>query len=152
MKARKVKASRRAAAGRVLQRPAAQPAALPLWTCPECGGAVTNHRHVRCDACVAADPAHSPEIRGRRGAAIAAHKRALSEWDKANPNTVYDPELFRRDILPRLRTVPLAEIMSTAGCSKASASDYRRGKRTPHVSMWGALGKLVGVESTGQLP
>jgi CRISPR-associated endonuclease Cas1 len=113
------------------------------WTCPECGGAVTNHRHVRCDACIAADPASTPEIRGRRGVAIAARKRALSEWDKANPDTVYDPELFRREILPRLSAVPLAEIMEAAGCSKASASDYRRGKRTPHVSTWAALAKLV---------
>jgi CRISPR-associated endonuclease Cas1 len=142
VKARKVEASRRAAAGRVLQRPAAQSAALPLWTCPDCGGAVTNPRHVRCDACIAADPAQAPEIRGRRGAAIAARKRVLSEWDTANPDTVYDPELFRREILPRLRTVPLAEIMEAAGCCKASASDYRRGKRTPHVSAWGALADL----------
>ena len=58
---------------------------------------------------------------------------------------VYDPELFRREILPRLRTVPLAEIMEATGCSKASASDYRRGKRTPHVSSWEALGQVVGV-------
>jgi hypothetical protein len=39
----------------------------------------------------------------------------------------------------QIRTVPLAEIMEAAGCSKASASDYRRGKRTPHVSTWAAL-------------
>ncbi len=146
VRARKVEASRRAAAGRILQRPAVQPAALALWTCPECGGAVTNPRHVRCETCIGADPAHSPEIRGRRGAAIAARRRALTEWDKVNPDAVYDPELFRREILPRLGTVPLAEIMEAAGCCKASASDYRRGKRTPHVSTWGALGKLVGVE------
>jgi hypothetical protein len=117
------------------------------WTCPECGGAVANHRHVRCDACIAADPASSPEIRGRRGVAIAARKRALTEWEKANHGAVYDPELFGRDILPRLWTVPLAGIMEAAGCSKASASDYRRGKRTPHVSTWGALADLVGVGS-----
>jgi hypothetical protein len=146
VKARKVEATRRAAAGRVLQCPSIQQAALALWNCPECGRAVTNHRHVRCEACISADPAHSPEIRGRRGVAIAARKRALTEWDRTNPGAVYDPELFRRDILPRLRTVPLAEIMEAAGCSKASASDYRRGKRTPHVSTWGALGELVGVE------
>ena len=108
---------------------------LPLWTCPDCGGAVTNPRHV---------PAEAAEIRGRRGAAIAARKRALTEWDSANSGTVYDPELFRRDILPRLRTVPLAEIMEAAGCCKASASDYRRGKRTPHASTWGALAALIG--------
>ena len=32
----------------------------------------------------------------------AARKRVLSEWAKANPDTVYDPELFRREILPEL--------------------------------------------------
>ena len=59
-----------------------------------------------------------------------------------NPDAVYDPELIQRDILPRLGTVPLAEIMAAAGCCKASASDYRRGKRTPHVSTWDALRRL----------
>ena len=62
---------------------------------------------------------------------------------------VYDPELFRRDILPRLGTVPLAEIVAAAGCSQASASDYRRGKWTPHVSTWATLGKLVGMTQPG---
>jgi transcriptional regulator with XRE-family HTH domain len=106
---------------------------------------VTNPRHVRCEECIAADPAQAPEIRGRRGAAIAARKRALSEWDRANPDVVYDPELFRRDILPRLATVKLAEIAEAAGCSKAYASDIRRGKWTPHVSTWSELARLVGV-------
>jgi len=143
IKARKVEATRRAAAGRVLQRPVAQPVALALWTCPDCGGAVTNPRHVRCEACIDADPAQASEIRGRRGAAIAARKRALAEWDKANPDLVYDPELFRREILPRLATVKLMDIAEAAGCSKASASDIRRGKWAPHVSTWTALGELV---------
>ena len=146
VQARKVEATCRAAAGRVLQRPAAQPVALALWTCPDCGGPVTNPRRVRCETCIGADPAQAPEIRGRRGAAIAARKRALSEWDKANPDTVYDPELFRREILPRLSAVKLSEIIAAAGCSKAYASDIRRGKWTPHVSTWVALSELVGVE------
>ena len=30
------------------------------WNCPDCGGAVTNYRHVRCGASVAADPARRP--------------------------------------------------------------------------------------------
>ena len=146
MKARKIEATRRAAASRILQRPAVQPTALALWTCPECGAAVTNPRHVRCDACISADPASTPEIRGRRGAAIVARKRALTEWDRANTGTVYDPDLFRREILPRLGTVPLAEIMEAAGFCKASPSDYRRGKRTPHVSTWKALAAIVDVD------
>jgi hypothetical protein len=119
---------------------------LPLWTCPDCGVAVTNPRHVRCEACIAGDPAHSPEISKRRGAAIAARKRALSEWDKATPGVVYDPELFRRAILPRLATVKLMDIAEAAGCCKASASDIRRGKWTPHVSIRAALAGLAGLE------
>ena len=70
---------------------------------------------------------------------VATPERALSDWHKINPDTVYDPELFRREILPRLATVKLSEISSAAGCSKASASDYQRGKRTPHVSTRAAL-------------
>ena len=124
--------------------------ALPLWTCPDCGGAVTNPRHVRCEACIATDPTHSPEANARGGTAIAVRKRALSEWDRANPGVVCDPEVFRRETLPRLRTVPLAEIIAAAGCSKASASDYRRGKRTPRISSWAALGGLAGGEVDGR--
>jgi hypothetical protein len=116
-----------------------------LWSCPDCGGAVTNLRHVRCETCIAADPGQAPEIRGRRGAAIAARKRAPSEWDKANPDTVYDPELFRREILPRLAPVKPSAIAEAARCSKAYASNIRRRKWTPHVSIWGALGALGGV-------
>jgi transcriptional regulator with XRE-family HTH domain len=77
----------------------------------------------------------------------------LSEWDKANPGAVFDPELFRREILPKLATVKVSEIAEAAGCSKASASDIRRGRRTPHVSTWTALAELAGivVESASQV-
>ncbi len=68
---------------------------------------------------------------------------------QGNPDAVYDPELFRREILLRLGSVPLAEIIAAAGCSKASASDIRRGKWTPHVSTWAALGVLVGMTQPG---
>jgi len=58
----------------------------------------------------------------------------------------YDPELFRRDIWPRLARVKLSEIVEAIGCSKTSASDIRRGKRTPHVSTWLALAGLIDFE------
>ena len=74
---------------------------------------------------------------------VIAHIGRCWSGDKANPGAVYDPELFRREILPRLGTVKLSEIAEAAGCSKASASDIRRGKRTPHVSTWAALAALV---------
>jgi hypothetical protein len=72
--------------------------------------------------------------------------RALLEWDKANPGTVYDPELFRREILPRLAGVKLSEIAEAAACSKAYASDIRRGRWAPHVSTWGHSRELVNLD------
>jgi hypothetical protein len=54
--------------------------------------------------------------------------------------------MFPRDILPGLATIPLPEIARAAGCSKAYASDIRRGKWTPHISTWPALAHLVGIE------
>ncbi len=88
------------------------------WECPETGAIVTAIR-------------------------VLTMLSDLTEWNKANLDTVYDPDLFRREILPGLGTVPLAEIMEAAGCCKASASDYRRGKRAPHVSTWQAFGAIV---------
>ena len=129
-------------ANRSRQRPAVE-AAPTLWTCPDCGGPVTDSRRVRCDACIAADPRQTPEARSRRGAAIAARKRALREWDQANPGIEYDPDCFRREVLPCLATVKLADIMAAAGISKGYASNVRAGKFTPHVSTWSALAALA---------
>jgi CRISPR-associated endonuclease Cas1 len=142
VKARKTSAREVANSTTKRQRPAT-PTAPTLWSCPDCGGEVTNHRRIRCDDCIDADPSQSPEVRGRRGAAIAARKRALREWDETHPDVDYDPELFRREILPRLATVKLAEITEAAGVSKSYASTIRSGKFTPHVSTWKALGDLV---------
>ena len=68
-------------------------------------------------------------------------------WFDANAGTVYDPEMFRREILPRLGSVKLSDIAAAAGCSKASASDIRREKWTPQVSMWRALARIAGMAS-----
>jgi CRISPR-associated endonuclease Cas1 len=142
VKARKTVAKGVATSTTGRQRPAT-PVAPTLWSCPGCGGEVTHRNRVRCDACIDADPGQSAEVRGRRGAAIAARKKALREWDEAHPDVAYDPELFRREILPRLATVKLADIMEAAGVSKAYASTIRTGKITPHVSTWEALRELA---------
>jgi len=146
VKARKAAAKGVATSSRSPRQRPAVGVSASRWTCPDCGGPVTNHRHVRCDECIATDPAQTPELRGRRGQAIAARKRALREWEDAHPGVVYDPEYFRREVLPRLGQVKLADIAEAANCSKAYASEVRSGKYTPHISTWGALAVLAGIE------
>jgi hypothetical protein len=92
--ARKASAKAAADSSTKFQRRAGETAPT-LWTCPDCAAPVSNPRHVRCDACIEADPRQTPEIRGRRGAAIASRKKALREWDDANPDIDFDPEMFR---------------------------------------------------------
>jgi len=61
------------------QRPSA-PAALPLYSCPDCGGPVTNPRHMLCEACQAG-AGHTPAVRQTRGRAIAAaNELSKSGW------------------------------------------------------------------------
>ena len=61
MKTRKASARSAATSSTALQKPTGT-GALPLWTCSDCRGAVTDPRRVRCDACIAADPGQAPEI------------------------------------------------------------------------------------------
>ena len=134
------------ARGAVPSRPRQAPEASGTqerW-CLDCGGRVTNSRRVRCDDYIGADSGQTEEIRGRRAQAIASRKRALVEWEQANPDVAYDPDLFRREILPGLKGVKLSAIVEATGISKGYASNVRSGKYTPHVSTWRALAELLG--------
>ncbi|MHB1774995.1 MAG: CRISPR-associated endonuclease Cas1 [Acidimicrobiales bacterium] len=148
VKARKTVARSTAKATTERQRPSGRNDA-PMWSCPDCGGPITNSQHVRCEACIAADPRQAPAIRKRRAEAIASRKRALRERGAAGLPEHCDRDWYRWEILPRLAGVKLAQIMEAAGCSKGFASVIRSGKSTPHVSTWPALAKLVDVPITG---
>ena len=144
VQARKAEAVGRAGRQSAKQRPTG-PVALPLYSCPECGGPVTNPRHVRCEACNEADPGQSAQVRASRGRAIAARKRALKDRVAAFGADL-DPALYRERIWPRLGAVKLAEIMEATGYSKGHCSTIRAGTWTPHVSTWPALASLVGLD------
>jgi len=142
VKARKIEASNRAKTiGAPRQR------AIGTYHTPEacvdCGAILDNRRHVRCDACIEADPRQTPEIRSRRGQAIAARKRALGLSD---PSRELGRAWYRSNVLPRLAELKLRDIMAATGYSKSHASELRRGIWTPHPSTWAALASLFGVE------
>ena len=139
VKARRAEAVGRAPRDTAKQRPA-QPAALPLYSCPDCGGPVTNPRHVLCESCQAG-AGHTAPVRQSRGRAIAARKRTLKERVKAFGTDV-DPAVYRERIWPKLAAVKLTDIMQATGYSKGYCSTIRNGKWAPHVSTWPALARL----------
>jgi len=118
------------------------PAMTQLWTCPQCGGPVSNNKHVRCQDCINADPRQTAELRGRRGNAIAARKRTNTAWQEAGGLGDFDPNAWEH-IAAGLKTVKLNDITKATGLSKGFASTIRSGKYRPHPSHWPALAALT---------
>ncbi len=120
---------------------------LPLApSCVDCGGALARSRHLRCPSCLEMRPSQSQEVRRQRGQAISTARAAQEAWRAEHPDAVIDRSDFLTTITPKLKEIPLRQIMQAAGVTKAAASDYRRGKTVPHPSYWAALGNLVGVD------
>ena len=142
VKARKTEAEGRARRKAPKQRPV-EAVASPLYVCPDCGSPVANPRHVLCPPCQET-AGHTASVRKSRGQAIAARKRALRERVDALGCDV-DPDLYRRDIFPKLEKVKLAQLVEATGYSKGHCSHIRAGQFVPHVSTWPALARLTGV-------
>ena len=81
VKARKTGAVGRATRDAAKQRPAA-PVAPPLCTCPECGGPVTNSRHVLCEPC------HRERISPRLGVVKLADIMEATGYSKGHCSTI----------------------------------------------------------------
>jgi hypothetical protein len=164
--------NRRAAAWaqRRAPRPAkALPPAVMANACRECGIPLSDRRRRYCDACrrerfveqgaevgrenaakvltqlraQGNDPAHGGEAARRRGAKNAVHQRALREW-VAGAAPEFDKARFAEEIQPRLRAVPVADVVAATGLSAHYCSLIRLGKRTPHRRHWPTLDSLVG--------
>ena len=142
-------------AAKPVRRPRAvapEKAAGALARCLTCGGPLTRPRHVRCEACWERQGgAQSREARRRRGRSIAMARSELDAWRAEHPHATARPEDFA-GIRAGLRDVKLAEIMSTLGVSKASASSWRSGRVVPALRHWAALAALGGVEVPAGVP
>jgi CRISPR/Cas system-associated endonuclease Cas1 len=124
------------------QRPTDSPE-QPTATCVSCGAPVERKRHLRCPTCWATQPGQDEQTRRKRGQAIAARRAELEQWNSEHPDARNDPEAFRREILPGLQHVTLAQIMDATGMAKSSASMVRSGTRVPALRHWAALEALT---------
>jgi len=88
------------------------------------------------------DPAHGGTAARARGEKIGHHNRERGRWRDAADGAA-DPSVYRREILPRLRRVPLSRIARAVGVSEGYASFIRRGLRIPHPRHWEALRALA---------
>jgi hypothetical protein len=138
VKARKAAASVRSHGIGPRQRPTTK-ADLMSWSCPDCGGLVTDRHRVRCDVCIDKDPRQSTRLRATRAVAISRRRQAEAEWQGAG----MDPERFETAVLPALASIKLAAIVEACGVSKSTASSWRTGRVRPHPMHWQNLSELV---------
>ena len=76
----------------------------------------------------------------------AAHVAAVREWERehAAAGDPVAPDAFTRDILPRLRNVPLRVMAEATGLSEGYCSLIRRGQMVPHRRHWATLAGFAG--------
>lgn len=130
-------------------RPKVRPRRTTLFRCLTCGGEVHNPRHVRCEACISADPRQAPALRATRAAAISSARQAEAGWSRHHPSGPLDPTWWREVCRPALAGLTIRDIVTATGCAKSSVSDWRSGRYVPHPMHWEALAKLAGIEPPG---
>ncbi len=91
-----------------------------------------------------ADPAHGGDAGRKRGGRNAAHVAAVARWERErSDDEPTDPDAFARDILARLRGVPLRVTAEATGLSEGYCSFVRRGQTVPHLWHWATLARLA---------
>jgi hypothetical protein len=129
--------------------------------CRRCGGQLPHRNRVYCDDCLphyqrdrydafiaggratfaqqraeGQDPSHGGVAAERRGASMVRRKRELREWHAAHPDTIADPDVFTREILPAIQSVRLSDLVRATGLTHGYLSQIRRGEKTPHCRHW----------------
>lgn len=96
-------------------------------------------------ASAARDGCHvSPVAQAQRSATKRQNDRAMKTWDPATLPDWLTPEVYAREIQPRLAKLRPADIMNAIEVSWMYASHIRRGMKCPHPRHWAKLGELVG--------
>ena len=133
-------------------------------TCRDCGTHLPDRRKRYCDECRARrwarhaaqgrdnaasvlvrmraeqrDPAHGGRAAEIRGAKNAAHQAAVRTWKGERP----DAQVFTHEILPRLRSIPVADLVTATGLSEHYCSLIRLGKKIPHPRHWDAFHSVM---------
>jgi CRISPR-associated endonuclease Cas1 len=133
-------------------------------TCRGCGCTLSDRRRRYCDVCLpeheeerraklacrgpealaqmraeGKDPARTPEALVKLSMSMKQRKQEQRDWNQENGNEQPDPEVFKREILPRLRAVSTSALMQATGLSRPYCAAVRSGKKTPHQRHWDAL-------------
>lgn len=84
------------------------------------------------------DPTATPEARANLATSMARRRAEQLVWDREHPGRP-DPEVYRREILPKVELMSLKAISRATGLSVSYCARIRRGGLVPHRRWWEAL-------------
>jgi hypothetical protein len=161
----------RRSAGRdgVRRNPQKQPRGskvTPAGICHSCGTILASRRRSYCSDCLpkvyedhlialqkagpsavgrliaeGRDPTHGGEAARLRAASLMRSKWEAAKWERQHK--LPDPAEFRKNILPKLKSVSLGQMVKATGLSLIYCSLVRRGVYVPHPRHWRVLKSLV---------
>jgi hypothetical protein len=90
------------------------------------------------------DPAHGREAGKQRGQTNAKHFEATVEWKREHGNEPLTLDEFTSEMLPRLQSVSLVDLMAATGLSRRYCWLIKTGQKVPHRRHWQKLRSLTG--------
>lgn len=90
------------------------------------------------------DPTQTPEVQRRRAATASQQRKAAVAWRDDGSLGGVDS---RRDILPKLQSLPVRVIAEAMGANISHGSKVRGGKLVPHKRHWRVLIDLVAAQA-----
>jgi len=87
------------------------------------------------------DKRSSSEVRDKHRAHAIRQNALNAEWE-AEHLEIPSPAVFRSEILPRLKGVPVRELRAASGLSESTCKKIRCGTLVPHPRHWAAFKKL----------
>lgn len=115
--------------------------------CAECGCPVgARQRHcAKCARGLALAAALNGKAQAQRAATARRNRVAEREWDAAGQPAWLTPDVFAREVVPRLAAFSNVAVRNATGVSLGYAALIRSGARHPHPRHWAALAMMAGV-------
>lgn len=94
------------------------------------------------------DPSHGGRAASKRARTLARHQEEAKTFEAASEDLPTD-EVFVREILPTLQSIPIRAMAEATGLTRSYCSMIRKG-RVPHARHWPALAALASKASRPQ--
>jgi hypothetical protein len=85
----------------------------------------------------AEDPARSPEARAKKCEKSRSTSLAMRAWEREHGRG--DPEVYKRDVLPRIQELTVPQLVKLTGLSQFHCWKVRKGERRLHARHWSTI-------------